>query len=39
VMKGSTEVILVERRSNPIKIKGSKAEVAWSILSEARDLL
>lgn len=39
VMKGSTEVILVERRSNPIKIKGRKAEVAWSILSEARDLL
>jgi phosphopantothenoylcysteine decarboxylase/phosphopantothenate--cysteine ligase len=39
VMKGSTEVILVERRSNPIKLKGSKAEVAWSILSEARDLL
>ena len=39
VVKGSTEVILMERNANPVKIKGSKADVAWSILTEARDLL
>jgi phosphopantothenoylcysteine decarboxylase/phosphopantothenate--cysteine ligase len=39
VKKGSTEVYLVERSSNPIKLKGNKAEVAWSLMTELRGLL
>lgn len=36
---GTTEVYLVERCSNPIMLKGTKSEVAWSIMLELRGLL
>jgi len=39
VQKGTTEVYLVERDSNPIKLKGNKSEVAWSLMAELRGLL
>jgi phosphopantothenoylcysteine decarboxylase/phosphopantothenate--cysteine ligase len=39
VQKGTTEVYLVERSSNPIKLKGNKSEVAWSLMAELRGLL